>query len=112
MGRKYPRLTKEIAYPVMARYFNGNLSARDFCKKEGLSDDQFSLWRPRYMADHNISSPDPASIAFHPIQVSAPKPTEAKPVDIRVELEYPNGVIIRFENAPDDSRLASLIKLY
>lgn len=112
MGRKFTRLTKKTAYPVIARYFSGNLSARDFCKKEGLSDDQFSLWRPRYMADHNISSPDPAPAAFHPIEVSPGKPSKAKDINIPIEMEYPNGVVLRFENMPEDSRLASLIKLY
>jgi len=119
MARKYDYLTKEIAYPIIARYFkNGGGLPSEFYKKEGLSDSQFYTWRKRYLEDfpRPLFTPEPASkdtpASFHPIQVSSPITQSATEKDDQIELEYPNGVILRVGGSLNDSRLASLIKLY
>ena len=127
MARKYDYLTKEIAYPIIARYYkNGGGLPSTFYNKEGLSECQFYTWRKRYVKDHpealtpsapflrSVNLPKPsAPTNFHPIQVSAPvSASEKSDLTSRIELEYPNGVILRVDGILNDSRLASLIKLY
>lgn len=118
MTKKYDYLTKEIAYPMIARFLKSGGLPSDFYKKEGLSESQFYTWRKRYLKDHpqaltrsvpadkESKEPQPG---FHPIQVSAPK---SQGQDSRIELEYPNGVVLRVDGTLNDTRLASLIKLY
>lgn len=111
MEKKYERLTKSIAYPIIAKFLKSGALPSNFYPKEGLSESQFYTWRARYLKEHNLPSiTEKAQADFHPIQVSAPK----QPVEIRgqIELEYPNGVILRMETTLSDSRLAWLIKLY
>lgn len=118
MAKKHDYLTKEIAYPIIARYYKSGGLPSDFYKKEGLSESQFYTWRKRYLKDHPQASvrsvpADKASKepqpGFHPIQVSAPKSPDQ---DGRIELEYPNGVVLRVDGTLSEARLASLIKLY
>ena len=118
MAKKYDYLTKEIAYPMMARFLKSGGLPSDFYKKEGLSESQFYTWRKRYLkdppqaliksvpADKESKYPQPG---FHPIQVSTTKQREQ--ID-RIELEYPNGVVLRVDGALNEDRLALLIKLY
>lgn len=118
MAKKYDYLTKEIAYPMISRFLKSGSLPSDFYKKEGLSESQFYTWRKRYLKDHPQTSVGSVSAdkeskgpqpGFHPIQVSAAKPPEQ---DSRIELEYPNGVVLRVDGELNEIRLASLIKLY
>lgn len=122
MEKKHDYLTKEIAYPIIARYLKTGGLASTFYKKEGLSESQFYTWRKRYIAEHGHNPKtdyihkreDPPAV-FHPIRMPEVKPStssKAQAVPMNIELEYPNGVIIRLDSIPDDARLATLIKLY
>ncbi len=119
MEKKFDYLTKETAYPIIARYMKTGGLASVFYKKEGLSESQFYTWRKRYMKDHPpVSTKDRASKSvetspsFHPVQVSSPPSSARKEQNAQIELEYPNGVILRMEATLSDVRIASLIKLY
>lgn len=114
MKKKKP-LRKEDVYPIIARYFNSGLRPHEFYRKEGLSDNQFSYWKKRYMIDHQMKEETDAPVQFHPITVSQTKPnnmSEHSGQCTHIELEYPNGVILRIDSKSDDLRIASLIKLY
>ncbi len=122
MDKKHDYLTKEIAYPIIARYLKTGGLASAFYKKEGLSESQFYTWRMRYIAEHGTKpktddthkKEDPPAV-FHSIRMPEAKPsTSSKPqsVPMNIELEYPNGVILRLDSISDDARLAALIKLY
>ena len=116
-------LTKDVAYDMIARYLKIGGSASAFYKKEGVTEAQFYSWRRRYLKDHPVySDAEDARPVFHPIEVPAPAHNQRievpavahkqdKAVD-RIELEYPNGVILRVDGGVNDARLASLIKLY
>ena len=122
MARKYDYLTKEIAYPIIARYYkNGGGLPSAYYKKEGLSECQFYTWRKRYLKDHpqtlsesvpDAKAPKEPPVSFHPIQASSPVRQSVEIKDTRIELEYPNGVILRLDDTLNEARLASLIKLY
>lgn len=115
MAKKYDYLTKEIAYPMIARFLKSGSLPSDFYKKEGLSESQFYSWRKRYFKDHptasvsSVPAKEESPADFHPIQVSPPKQPAIKG---QLELEYPNGVILRMDGIPNELALASLIKLY
>lgn len=119
MAKKFEKLTKEMVYPIIAKYFKSGELASTFYKREGLSESQFYTWRSRYMKEHNIPSiveSAQAEPGFHPIQVSTPVASNKIPpsdsVSGQIELEYPNGVILRIETTLSDSRIASLVKLF
>ncbi len=104
-------MSKDAAYRLISKYFKSGLPPGEFYRQAGISGTQFYKWRARYLQDRNKSSP-PAKAApdFHPIHISAPQPSvETK---VQIELEYPNGVILRTEGTLSDARIASLIKLY
>lgn len=118
MTKKYEHLTKEIAYPMIARFLKSGILPSEFYNKEGLSENQFYTWRKRYLKDYPSALGQSISGAkesretqsgFHPIHVSVPKHPEPPG---RIELEYPNGVVLRVEGTFSETRLASLIKLY
>lgn len=119
MARKYDYLTKEIAYPIIARYYkNGGGLPSAFYNKEGLSECQFYTWRKRYLKDHPptsfqstpaIKEDKAVQPSFYPIRVSVGNQPEQSS---RMELEYPNGVVLRVDESLNEVRLASLIKLY
>lgn len=115
MKKKSPLRSVE-AYPIIARYFKSSLRPHEFYRKEGLSDNQFSYWKKRYMMDHNMQEEtDEPTPGFHPITVSKTE-SDNIPKDptaiTHIELEYPNGVILRIDSKTEDLRIASLIKLY
>ncbi len=113
MTKKPVILSKEIIYPKIAAYFKSGESPSSFYKREGLSEGQFYSWRKRYLRDHpNQMKPaiKESTQNFHPIEVPA-----SKQLDVargQIELEYPNGVILRMDTSLGDVRIASLIKLY
>jgi len=119
MEKKHDYLTKEIAYPIIARYLKTGGLPSAFYKREGLSESQFYTWRKRYFQDHptssspkTVSEPISTSASFHPIQVPSTPFDTCKASHARIELEYPNGVVLRLDSALDEVRLASLIKIY
>jgi transposase-like protein len=110
-------LDKETLYPMISELLKSGASPSAFYKRVGLSEHQFYSWRRRYLKDHpdvlppklKIKKPE---VGFHPIDVSLPMPPVRKDQNIQIELEYPNGVILRIGSSLSDVRIASLIKLY
>jgi hypothetical protein len=115
MKKTYP-LRSEEAYPVIARYFKSGLRPHEFYRKEGWSDNQFSYWKKRYMEDHPMQlQNEDSKPQFHPITVADTKVNslpEHLDQTMHIELEYPNGVILRINGKLDDLRIGALIKLY
>ncbi len=117
MAKKPIVLDQETIYPMIAELLKSGESPSTFYKRVGLSEHQYYSWRKRYLRDHPEALPTnpkmrkPAA-AFHPIEVSPPVSPVRKDQNIQIELEYPNGVILRIGSALSDVRIASLIKLY
>jgi hypothetical protein len=121
MAKKYDYLTKETAYPMIARFLKSGGLPSDFYKKEGLSESQFYTWRKRYLQDHpGVSTQSTSSIkeakepqaSFHPIQVSPSIKESTREKDYQFELKYPNGIVLRIDGSLNEAQLTSLIKLY
>lgn len=50
--RRYAKLTKATAYPVIERYFASGELPSTFYRREGLTEHQFYKWRKYYLQDH------------------------------------------------------------
>jgi transposase-like protein len=110
-------LDKETLYPLIAELLKSGESPSKFYKRIGLSEHQYYSWRRRYLKDHpDAWPPKPKTkrpqVGFHPIKVFPPMPPVRKEQNQQIELEYPNGVILRTGALLSDVRIASLIKLY
>jgi transposase-like protein len=117
MTKKPIILDQATIYPMIAELLKSGESPSAFYKRVGLSEHQYYSWRKRYLSDHPDESPTNPKmrkpmVGFHPIEVSSPTPPVRKDQNTQIELEYPNGVILRIVSALSDVRIASLIKLY
>lgn len=50
--KRYAKLTKGTAYPVIERYFASGELPSTFYRREGLTEHQFYKWRKCYLKDH------------------------------------------------------------
>ena len=108
------KLTKREAFPIIEKYFRSGLVPREFYRQEGWSDNQFFLWRKRYMEEHNMfKSEESEPITFHPIGLTSPESSLSEKTEqgFTIEIIYPNGVILRVYSK-NTSQLVDLIKLY
>jgi transposase-like protein len=94
MGRKQNQSAEGLWRDRLSRFRKSNLTVREFCRQEGVSDPSFYQWRKRLWPggrsakqvgrsrDPQAAKPQP----FVPVMVSA---------SVLAELEFPNGVRIR-----------------
>ena len=52
--KRYAKLTKGTAYPVIERYFASGELPSTFYRREGLTEHQFYKWRKCYLKDHPV----------------------------------------------------------
>ena len=94
MGRKQIKSETELAWrDRLARFDNSNLTVKQFCRQEGVSDPSFYQWRKRLKRDQpgtkagrNSSASSNAIKPFVPVSV---------PGAMVAEVEFPNGVRVR-----------------
>ncbi|WP_165045883.1 hypothetical protein [Dysgonomonas sp. ZJ709] len=113
--KKRKALNSAEAFPIVARYLKGDLLPHEVYRQEGWSDNQFYYWRKRYEKKYpTAEEPTAPSSEFHPIEIKNTDQAQSTHPDemAHIELEYPNGVILRIGRALSDSRILSLIKLY
>ena len=94
MGRKKNESAEVVWHDRLARFDRSDLTVKQFCRREGVSDAAFYQWRKRLKnsgrrakatgkpADNRVSSGE----AFVPVSVSAPT---------FAEVDFPNGVRVR-----------------
>lgn len=78
----------------LARFAKSNLTVKEFCRRERVSDLSFYQWRKRLQLDLRRAKTTSASgdkstqvkVPFVPVNISGPTWTE---------IEYPNGVRMR-----------------
>lgn len=76
------------------------LSIKDFCAVQGISEASFYQWRKRLQRDTRA-----ASVMFSPIEIQS-KSTES------IVVELPGGVFIRFAELPPVEYLRSLSSMF
>jgi len=132
-NKKYDRLTKSLAYPLIEKYYSSGDLPSVFYKREGLSESRFYTWRQHYLRDHpslakklgivpkpprtpsrrarSVVPTTPASNGFVRVEASEESSVSTASAD-GYELSYPNGVRLRIPPATPADRISTLIKLY
>lgn len=94
MGRKKNESAETVWRDRLARFDRSDLTVKQFCRREGVSDAAFYRWRRRLknsgrrtkttgkLADNRVSGTE----AFVPVNVSA---------TAFAEVDFPNGVRVR-----------------
>jgi len=138
-NKTYDRLTKNLVYPLIEKYYRSGDLPSVFYKREGLSESQFYTWCQRYLRDHpavaqklgisvkpvvigsirsakkKVSTPSAPDRKEGFVRVtvpvaSAPRPSASEPPIY--ELCYPNGFRLRLPAGIATSDPSILIKLY
>lgn len=91
---------------IIKQWQNSGLSAPEFCKQQGFSDSGFYHWRKKILGDQRFGSVSHSSGSTSPfVQVKYPEP------DIRLELELPSGVHLRFDPRVDRGCLTETLSV-
>lgn len=102
---------------LYSEYLKVNISARDFCQKQGISENRFYYWTKKLKCNAvaNIEQPksfipissEAVSCLATAIQSKQEKVIRAKPSEIKIV--YPNGVVLQLESDGDLEILRQLI---
>lgn len=88
------RRTKEDMFPVIEAWQHSGLSKKSFCKQQGIIKSVFFYWYKKYREEKEPGG-------FIPITVRASE-------SAIVEIQYPNGVILKLPAGTP----ASLVRQY
>jgi transposase-like protein len=108
-------LRKAEGYELIAGYYRqGGSGAKSYYTKQGVSEWQFYNWRRRYLREHpEESHPRVAEKKkkVYPVQLESPNRDEAP--SAAIEIRYPHGVIVRFDNSMGIgiTELSALVKI-
>ncbi|NUO82319.1 hypothetical protein HUU05_19775 [candidate division KSB1 bacterium] len=104
-------------FALIERYLMSSLSQIAFCKHEGLPYSRFHYWLKQYRLRQALAAQTatPASRAvadeppadFIPLRIA---PTQPAAPSSKCEIEFPSGIVIRFQDTVDPSVLAALIR--
>lgn len=134
-AKRYGKLTKENAYPLIERYFASGELPSTFYRREGLTEHQFYKWRKHYLEDHpslasklGMDAPERRSrrgaggktsagrrsagdSGFSRLVTSGPMPPCGVSPAERWEIEYPNGVILRIGSRTPAEVVGALVSV-
>ncbi len=104
---------------LYSEYLKANISVRDFCQEQGISENRFYYWTKKLKCNAvaNIEQPksfipissEAVSCLATAIQSKQEKVIRAKPSEIKIV--YPNGVVLQLESDGDLEILRQLINL-
>ena len=95
-------------FEKIERFLASGLSQTAFCRREGLNYNPFRYWLKQYQLREALSTSALATptdfipLRFTPAEVPAPSPT--------CVMEFPSGMVVRFNGAIDPAVLAALIR--
>jgi len=90
---------------VLSEYGSFDGSVRDYCRREGLSENSFYGWR-RELARRDAESSDVAR--FVPVEIVA-SDSEPRCDSRQIEILTPGGFRLRFEDTIRKSRLSEVV---
>jgi transposase-like protein len=94
MGRKQSKSAAEVAWRErLARFDDSNLTVKQFCRQEGVSNPSFYQWRKRLKKGHSGTKAVGESSAFSKVVKSFVPVSVAG--SMLAEVEFPNGVRVR-----------------
>lgn len=104
-------------FAMIERYVTSQLSHSAFCKQERISPARFNYWLQRYrqretpatqtVTLENKDATDQALADFIPLRITPAEPAASSST---CEIEFPSGVVIRFQDAVDASVLVQFIR--
>ena len=102
-------------FAKVERYLTSTLSQAEFCEQEGLAYWTFRYWLKKYRLREALSpqtqasviaATDEASTDFIPLRLA---PAELAAQSSACVIEYPSGIIVRFNEPVSATMLAQLI---
>jgi len=94
-------------FASITKYLSSELTQKQFCQKENLAYSTFQKWLQIYRKSHKKSVSDSSPTAFIPIAIPKHQSAGEKPQCI---IEFPNGIIIRFNGKFDSQLIQSLVE--
>ena len=103
-------------FAVIEKYLTSALSQITFCKQEGLAYSRFNYWLKQYRLREALSRQAPTPVhtttnetpaGFIPLRFSPAVPSAPSST---CEIEFPSGVVVRFNGTADPAVLAQLIR--
>lgn len=86
---------------LVGEYETSGQTQKCFSESKGIGFHKFNYWYRKLQREAASSD------GFHKIESSVPRPVR----DCRVELVYPNGVVLRLDSA-DPELVSRLVRLY
>ncbi len=90
--KRRPRRSAEQWRTILARFEQGDLSFKDFCRQEDIPRDTFQRWRNRFLGKSN--SPVPGFLELHPPMIESSPGTHPW----SLELDLPGGGHLRIRS--------------
>ena len=90
--------SKTEMFPIVEEWQTGKENKKAFCKQKGIAISVFYYWQKRYKESQD-------SGGFVPIRINTKGQLSRNPV---IEIEYPNGVLVRLPN----QTLPSIVRQY
>jgi len=94
MSRKQNVSAEVVWRERLTRFDKSNLTVRQFCRQEGISDAAFYRWRKRLRSKVQRTKPGERSGDQLPAAVETFLPVSVSPA-VFAEVEFPNGVRVR-----------------
>ena len=94
------------------RHKNSGLSVEAFCENEIIAPSTFYYWRKKLKDKNRLPGFIPVVIDSKPSSMVPQHSLPVKEGDSNIEIELPDGIIIRLKNGYDFSMIKSLIQLY
>lgn len=115
-----PRYRKHVhaqeMFEKIERYRAGISSQAEFCKQEGLPYSRFNYWLKQYRLREALSQQVPTPVHtttnetpadFIPLRIASVEPAAPSPT---CAIEFPSGIVVRFQGPVDPAVLAQLIR--
>lgn len=91
------------------RFLASGLSQTAFCRQEGLGYNPFRYWLKKYQLQEALSTSAIATPAdFIPLRIA---PVDPAAPSFQCEIEFPSGVVVRFNGSVEPAVLAQLIRV-
>ena len=95
MGRKQNGSVAMVWRDRLARFGRSNLTVKQFCRQEGVSDAAFYQWRKRLKKGQQEAKAVRESRGQRVVEASKPFVPVSVPSAAFTEIEFPNGVRVR-----------------
>ncbi|GHU83600.1 transposase [Bacteroidia bacterium] len=96
-------MSKEEFIVILERQQSSGLSIKDFCLNESYTASSFHYWKSKFGMCRPYHSQTVPDMGFSPINLTSGRrfASSQTGTDNQLEVEFPNGIIIRLNNFND-----------